>query len=106
MPAVKMSSLMASRSVMLWASFVLAVIGTLLAPPILYPVTHNNTLTAEMFLVGCCIVGPMWILFAVLVLCHYRKRGLWVLLGLPFALCCPGLMFLLLLACSTGHACL
>jgi len=91
---------------MLSACFVLAATGTLLAPPILYPVTHNDTLTIDMFLFGCSVVGPLWVVSAVVTLRRHGKRGLWVLLGLPFALCCPGLMFLLLLACSTRHACL
>jgi len=104
--AVKLSSLMASRSLMLSAAFILAAIGTLLAPPILFPITHNNTLTTDMLGVACFGVCPMWVLFAVLTLNRYGKRGLWVLLGLPFALCCPGIIVLILFGCATGGACL
>lgn len=105
-PAVKLSSLIASRSPMLAASFILAAIGTLIAPPVLFPITHNNTLTTDMSIFGCCVVCPIWILLTVLTLNRYGRRGLWVLLGLPFALCCPGIIVVLLFACATGHACI
>src|SRR5579862_475053 len=78
---MKMSILMASRSMMLTASFILAALGTLLAPPIVNRITGNGALSGYMLLPCCCVIGPVWILSAVLLLCHLGKRGLWVLLG-------------------------
>jgi hypothetical protein len=38
---------MASRSQMLVGSFILAAVGTLLAPPVIHPITHSDTFTIE-----------------------------------------------------------
>jgi len=52
------------------------------------------------------VIGPTWSLLAGAVLLHYRKRGLWILIGLPFALLGDAWFALLLVACSSGKSCL
>lgn len=52
------------------------------------------------------IVGPAWMILAVIILHTYRKRGLWVLFGAPFALSCSAFVILLVWACATGRGCL
>ncbi len=51
------------------------------------------------------VVGPAWLVLAVVILVQYGLRGLWVLFGLPFAL--VDLWYALLIwACSRGQGCL
>jgi len=47
-----------------------------------------------------------WIAFVVVTIVRLRIRGLWTLIGLPFAAYWPGIGTLLYLACEWGHDCI
>lgn len=46
----------------------------------------------------------VWIVLVFVAVIIYRKRGLWVLLGLPLAFYQPFMMVILVLACSGPNA--
>lgn len=89
-------------SFMLWVSFILAGFAGLSA--ILFYSTLNDW-TNNMLALSAYVLGPAWLAFALSTVRRYGKRGLWVLLGLPFALSCTGLLALLVWACATGRGC-
>lgn len=82
-------------------SFVLAAIGGLSVLSSYSTISGwTNFMTFSAY-----IVGPAWLILAIVILCTQRKRGLWVLLGAPFALYCTGLVVALVWSCATGRGC-
>src|SRR5271170_7249616 len=51
------------------------------------------------------VIGPAWLILASIYLWLFGKRGLWILVGLPFALTPTGLCLLLIAACLPGRPC-
>lgn len=47
-----------------------------------------------------------WVAFVIFTMVRLRTRGLWALIGLPFAAYWPGIGALLHLACEWGHDCI
>lgn len=74
-------------SVLLATSFAVAAIGCV-APWFIFRLTGSNPLTTNTFVLGAFVIGPVWAILASVCLWRYGKRGLWVLIGLPFALAC------------------
>lgn len=50
----------------------------------------------------CLILATCWALLFIAGVLKFRKRGLWLLLGLPFALAWPAWYVLLVAACFGG----
>jgi hypothetical protein len=77
--------------------FLLALSATgCLAPWIIFRIVGNGPLMDNVFVFSALIVGPAWMLVASLFLWRYGKRGLCVLIGLPFALGSTALYLLLM----------
>lgn len=93
-------------SVQLWGWFILALVGAGCAPQILFAFTRNNELTTTMFTCSAFIIGPVWVIWALILIGNHGRRALWVLIGLPIALYCPAVIFILIWACATGRGCL
>jgi hypothetical protein len=85
--------------------FVLAAIAFAGSPWIAWPLTRNQRLT-DMAVAVSALMGPIWMLLALISVCSYGKRALWAFLGLPFALASDAWFVLVILACSMGHGCL
>jgi len=99
---MRFTSAMPKLSVLLTTSFILAGIGGL-APWSIFRLTGDNSLTTDAFVLCAFVVGPAWALLALALLWRYRKHGLWVLIGLPFALACTGIVLLYIWAAFTGR---
>jgi hypothetical protein len=87
-------------------SFVLAAFAVLCSPWVVFPLTKNNELTSDMFVLSAVIIGPTWAIMAVRVLRFNWKRGLWVLIGLPFALSSTWLFLMIPIGCAFWGNCL
>jgi hypothetical protein len=66
-----------------------------LADPLvqLVPIDYRNTVGSWLWYISFCGSG-IWILLVVLALRSYGTRGLWLLIGLPFALYWPVILAL------------
>ena len=89
---------------LLTVSFVLAFAG--IVPWIVVGLMGTNRLSDQAVGFSIYVIGPVWLILAAIVLLRYRRRGLWILLGLPFALSGAAWFALLIAACSSGHGCL
>jgi len=89
---------------LLTISFVLAFAG--IVPWIVVGLLGTNRLSDQAVGFSIYAIGPAWLILAVIVLLGYRRRGLWVLLGLPFALSGDAWFALVIAACSRGNGCL
>lgn len=99
-----MRSLKFELPVLLWVSFVLAAFAGFWAV-VSWRQTFPGYWSDQMLGVSAYAVGPIWIVLALVILHRHGKRGLWVLLGLPFALSGTGIVALLIWACATGRGC-
>jgi hypothetical protein len=86
-------------------SFVLSAVAGLSATLFLF---MKNESALNLFMVSAVIIGPIWAIPAFRLLWRYGKDALWVLVGLPPALSCTGLLCSLLLSCfiGSGSGCL
>jgi hypothetical protein len=87
-------------------SFFLAALAGLCSPAIVFPLTKNNELTTNMFLLSGFIIGPGWAIMAFRLMRYNWKRGLWVLIGLPFAMSCTGMILWFPFGCGIWGDCL
>jgi hypothetical protein len=83
-------------------SFILAVLAALCAPWFVWPVTRSNELTGDLLWFSALVLGPAWAILAFNLIRRYGKAALWVLIGLPLALGCTGLMSSFFLGCFIG----
>jgi hypothetical protein len=95
---------MSGLRILLTISFVLAFAG--IVPWIVVGPLRTNRLSDQALGFSIYVIGPIWLILAAIVLLRYRRRGLWVLLGLPFALSGDAWLVVLIAACSRGNGCL
>jgi hypothetical protein len=91
---------------MMSASFILAAVGALLNPKLVLHFVPDQALATNLFGLSAFVIGPAWATLAVILLRRNGKRGLWILIGLPFALNCTAFFVLIIFACATGQGCL
>ncbi len=89
-------------SILLWISFILAGFAGLSA---ILSYSMFNYWTERMVDFSAEVVGPAWLIVALITFRRHGKRGLWILLGLPFALSCTGIFAIIFWACATGRGC-
>jgi hypothetical protein len=98
-----MFSRMLGLPIALMASFVLAAVCS--TPWIIIHFTggRGNWWSDEALIWNAFLTGPLWVGMALICVLHYRKRGLWILIGAPFALAALMYLPLTFVACVIGH---